>query len=216
MSEPFCRCLEQKRSPYACQRLLNEIFVMELSRSAAGDSLRWSWYGTHEGGMEMMLGYESATEAFIGKPIGDPLIGSGTLRLAANNGQGSLSLWQSDSGAPSRFIRIPSEVEAINSRTFAGRYQDLRDSTVVEFTADGGTHGWDSFSRYEVLTDFTFGMEDADVVLLYGPEAPSQGIPHHFTWIGNRLRLESRLTRSDSIGPDEELDTHARTLERIE
>lgn len=211
MPEPYCQCLDQNRSPFACRSLLNEAFVMELSRGAAGDSLRWSWYGTHEGGMEAMLGYDPATQAFIGEPIGDPLNGWGAVRLAANAGQGSLALWRSDSAAPARFIRIRSEVEAINSRTLAGRYKDVRDSVLVEFTADGGAHGWDTFSRYEVLTDFTFGSENGDAVLLYGPEAPSQGIPYHFHWIGSRLRLEARLAGSDSVEPAEAL-----MLERIE
>jgi hypothetical protein len=190
MPQPYCRCLEQKRSPFACRAVLDEIFVAELERLADGDSLLWSWYGTHEGGTEAKLGYDYANDVFVGQSAGDPQNGWGIVRLAASTGHGALSLWQSDSGAPLRFVRISSEQEAINSRTVAGRYKDLRDSVVVELRADGGVHGWDSMTRYEVLTDFAFGMEDGDVIFLYGPGLPELGVAHRFRCIGNRLRLD--------------------------
>ncbi|MBK9148951.1 MAG: hypothetical protein IPM12_14170 [Flavobacteriales bacterium] len=173
---------------------------MELERNAAGDSLHWSWHGTHEGGTEAVLGFRPANKVFAGEPAGDPLNGWSTVRLAADTGQDAVSLWLSDSGAPLQFVRITSEQECINSLTVAGRYQHLRDSVVVEISANGSLLGLDTITRYEVHTDFALGMEAGDVIFLYGPGLAELGIAHRFTWIGNRLRL-------DQVPPAGELQT---------
>jgi hypothetical protein len=215
MPEGYCRCLERQRSPFACREVITDILVMEMKRNAAGDSLRWSWYGTHEGGTEAMLGFDTATKAFRSRPSDDPHRDWGELLIEAEQDPDRLSIRRGGDSTPMHFVRIRSENEAINSRTLAGRYLSASDSSVVVLDAEGSIAGL-VMNRYEVLTDFAFGMEDGDIVFLHGPGSPEVGIAHRFKWTGKRLRFESLLQEAEPGTTDTAARLHALTLECIE
>ena len=59
----------------ACRVLIPEILIKELKRNAAGDSQRWSWCVTDEGGTEAKLGNDTASKAFCSRPSGDLVAG---------------------------------------------------------------------------------------------------------------------------------------------
>lgn len=66
MPEDYCACLERHRSAYTCGSLLKDVYVMNVSPKGP-DSLEWGYITMHEGGPEVMLGYDPHVQGFVGQ-----------------------------------------------------------------------------------------------------------------------------------------------------
>lgn len=165
MPSAYCECLFQQRSAFACEATMKEIYTLFVERSGT-DSLRWSYITTHEGGPEAILGYDARTNAFAHRPTEDEYLGFERVELHSIDDT-TLTFSHDPKVAPQRFRRVRSSDALLNEALFSGDYLQDDDTSLVRFTPDGRISGPFDFSHYTVLTDFTEGLDDRDIVFLH-------------------------------------------------
>ncbi len=187
MPEDYCACLERHRSAYICGSLLKEVYVMSVNRKGP-DSLEWGYITTHEGGPMVTLGYDPASGAFSYRAREDEYLGYQLIAIRSIDPD-HLE-WSTDAHkAPQRFRRVESAEVMLNSALFEGRYAQEGDTGLVHFHRDGSVEGLSGIDRFTVLTDFTEGLDDRDIVFLYSGEYDWSTDAFHYRSEGNELLL---------------------------
>jgi hypothetical protein len=192
MPTDYCDCLFAKRSAFACGQELEYIYTMYVERHDK-DSLRWSYVTTHEGGPEAILGYDLARSAFTYLPRPDEYMEHRMLQLRSMDPT-TLEFMGYDGKDPQRFRRVASTSALLNEALLEGTYvdEDLRDT--VQFTADGNVKGLPGLDQFTVLTDFTEGLDDRDIVFLSpGGDYDWNTDAYHYRHDGDALLLYPML-----------------------
>lgn len=187
MPEDYCTCLERHRSAYTCGALLEDIYVMTVSPQGT-DSLEWSTITTHEGGPVAMLGYDAASSSFRYRSGEGDYLGYVLVAIRSID-RDHLELITDPGPGPQRFRRVENESALLNGTLFEGRYALEGDSTVVRFERDGTVYGLSGLDHFTVLTDFTEGLDDRDIVFLYSGEYDWSTDAYHYRHEGDDLLL---------------------------
>ena len=187
MPEDYCACLERHRSAYTCGSLLNYIYVMNVTPKGP-DSLEWGFITTHEGGPMVTLGYEPAAGAFSYRAGEDDHLGYQRISIRSID-HDHLELITDAVQAPQRFRRVANEAVLLNSALFDGQYALEGDSAMVRFERDGTVVGLSGMDHFTVLTDFTEGLDDRDIVFLYSGAYDWSTDAYHYRHEGSDLLL---------------------------
>lgn len=187
MPEDYCTCLERHRSAYTCGSLLNDIYVMNVTPKGP-DSLEWGFITTHEGGPIVMLGYDTTSGSFSYRAGEDDYLGYQRISIRSID-HDHLELITDAGQTPQRFRRVANEAVLLNSALFEGQYALEGDSTVVRFERDGTVYGLSGLDHFTVLTDFTEGLDDRDIVFLYSGEYDWRTDAYHYRHEGSDLLL---------------------------
>lgn len=187
MPEDYCTCLERHRSAYTCGAILEDIYVMTVSPEGT-DSLEWSTITTHEGGPVAMLGYDAASSSFRYRSREDDYLGYVLVAIRSID-RDHLELTTDPGPGPQRFRRVENEAVLLNSTLFEGEYAVEGDSAVVRFERDGTVYGLSGIDRFTVLTDFTEGLDDRDIVFLYSGAYDWSTDAYHYRHEGSDLFL---------------------------
>ncbi len=188
MPTNYCDCLFAKRSAYACGEDLDYIYTMFVERHGK-DSLRWSYVTTHEGGPEAILGYDAARSTFAHLPAAEEHLGHAMVELRSLDP--TTLECRDDKNKPSqRFRRVANTEALLNEALFQGVYIDLDRQDTVRFTADGAMDGLPGLDHFNVLTDFTEGLDDRDIVFLsMGDDYDWNTDSYHYKRDGDTLLL---------------------------
>lgn len=187
MPEDYCACLERHRSAYTCGSLLKEVYVMSVTPKGP-DSLEWGYITTHEGGPMVTLGYDPASGAFTYRSREDEYLGYQVITIRSTDPD-HLEWITDGNKSPVRFRRVESEAAMLSSALFEGRYALEGDTGLVLFRRDGSVDGLPGIERFTVLTDFTEGLDDRDIVFLYAGEYDWSTDAYHFRSEGNELQF---------------------------
>jgi hypothetical protein len=187
MPTAYCECLFKQRSAFACRTLADDIYVMYVEQAGA-DSLRWSYITTHEGGPEAILGYDAKSKAFTHRPNAEEYLGYDLIDLRSIDAN-TMEFRQDPKKAPQRFQRVRSSDALLNEALFAGRYLLEGDTSWVQFTPEGRISGPLGFTHFTVLTDFTEGLDDRDIVFLHHGNYDWGTDAYHYQHDGEMLLL---------------------------
>lgn len=189
----YCDCLKRERSAHACRELANEVFVM-LVRPSSGDSLIWSFITPHEGGPEELLAFDGPTSSFVFTPEADrPWVPSVRLRsIDADHAELRL-----DDSKGRIHLRVQSEDSLLNATLLAGKYALDPSGAVVEFNTNGAVEGLAAHTRFTILTDFTEGFDNLDIVFLHNGGFDWSSDAFHYRWEGSELLLTHMDTTAD-------------------
>ncbi|MEZ4755695.1 MAG: hypothetical protein R2817_02580 [Flavobacteriales bacterium] len=152
------------------------------------DSLEWGYITTHEGGPMATLGYEPATGAFTYLAREDEYLGYQRISIRSID-QDHVELITDAGQAPQRFRRVENEAVLLNSTLFEGEYAMEGDNVVLRFERDGTVLGLSGIDRFTVLTDFTEGLDDRDIVFLYSGAYDWSTDAYHYRHEGSDLLL---------------------------
>ena len=164
MPTDYCECLFAKRSAFACGQGLDNIYTLFVERHGK-DSLHWSYITTHEGGPEAILGYDATRSAFTYAPAPEEHLGHALVELRSM-GPRTLACRDDQNKEPQRFQRVANTDALLNEALFQGSYVDENNEDTLLFAADGTILGLSDLDHFSVLTDFTEGLDDRDIVFL--------------------------------------------------
>lgn len=195
MPAAYCQCLFEQRSVFTCGSTMEEIFVMTVER-AGGDSLRWTYITTHEGGPEATLGYDETNKAFTYRPKEDEYLGYDMIDLRSIDAN-TMEFRHDPNKAVQRFRRVISADALLNDALFVGAYRVDGDTDLVHFTPEGRILGPFDHSHFTVLTDLTEGLHDRDIVFLHDGNYDWDSDAYHFQHRGDELLLHPMLAAEE-------------------
>jgi hypothetical protein len=195
MPEDYCACLERHRSAYTCGSLLREIYVMSVTRQGP-DSLEWGYITTHEGGPMVTLGYDAASGSFSYRSREDEYLGYQVITIRSVDPD-HLEWIADENKSPVRFRPVESAEAMLNSALFEGRYALEGDTGLVLFRRDGTVDGLPGIDRFMVLTDFTEGLDDRDIVFLFTGQNDRDMDAYHFQYDEQELFLYPMLAAEE-------------------
>jgi hypothetical protein len=185
MPEDYRDCLIRQRSAFACRSMGDDIYVMYMQQAGA-DSLRWSYITTHEGGPEVMLAYDQQVQGFVGQP-GE--YSAEEMIHVRSVDPDHLELRTERKGIARRFVRVQSEQELLLSALFSGVFMDEGTGDTVRFHTNGKVTGLPGIEQAVVLTDFTEGLDDRDIVFLFTGQYDWDKDAYHFQYDEEELFL---------------------------
>ncbi len=193
MSQEYCDCLTRQRSAFDCRSMADDIYVMYVERTGS-DSLRWSYITTHEGGPEVMLAYDPHVQGFVGQP-GE--YSTEEVIQVRSVDKDLLELRTVRQGPPRRFVRVESEQELLLGALFSGVFVDEGTGDTVRFRPNGQVTGLPGIDQAIVLTDFTEGLDDRDIVFLYTGQYDWDKDSYHYAYNGQQLLLYPMLATEE-------------------
>lgn len=173
--------------------MADEIYVMYVERTGT-DSLRWSYITTHEGGPEVKLAYDPLLPGFVGQPGEYSTEEMVQLRSADKD---HVELRTVRQGPPRLFVRVENEQELLLSALFSGVFVDEGTGDTVQFQANGKVTGLPGIEQAVVLTDFTEGLHDRDIVFLFTGQYDWDTDAYHFEYLGQELHLYPMLATDE-------------------
>lgn len=209
MPEDYRDCLTRQRSAFACLTMADDIYVMYVEQAGA-DSLRWSYITTHEGGPELMLAYDQQGQGFVGQP-GE--YSAEEMVHVRSVDPDRLELRTARQGPLRRFVRVEDEQELLLGALFSGVFVEQVTGDTVRFYANGMVTGLPDIDQAVVLTDFTEGLDDRDIVFLFTGQYDWDKDAYHFQYDEEELFLYPMLaTEEEYVYRMGEMRFHLRRL----
>lgn len=193
MAKDYRDCLTQHRSAFSCRSMGDDIYVLYVERTAK-DSLRWSYITTHEGGPEVMLAYDHQLAGYTGQP--GEYSSEEVIHLLSVDPD-HMDLRTKRNGPLRRFVRVSGEQELLLGALFPGDLVDEKTGDTVRFHTNGKVTGLAGIDQASVLTDFTEGFHDRDIVFLFTGQYDWDRDAYHYVYSGQELLLYPMLATEE-------------------
>ncbi len=141
-----------------------------------------------------MLAYDHRSAGFTGQP-GE--YSSEEVIYIQSADPDHLDLRTKRNGPPRRFVRVSGEQELLLGALFNGDFVDEMTGDTVRFHSNGKVTGLTGIDQATVLTDFTEGLDDRDIVFLYTGQYDWEKDAYHYAYNGQQLLLYPMLTTEE-------------------